>query len=70
MFPILVYCHVHFTGLCYHDCATDSVLSFVLVTAPNIEQHQLRHSKGKVKCTLVQGLRLCTGRTAHREVEV
>jgi hypothetical protein len=22
--------------------------------------------KGKVKCTLVQALRLCTGRTAHR----
>ena len=22
---------------------------------------------GKVKCTLVQALRLCTGRTAHRE---
>jgi hypothetical protein len=24
----------------------------------------------KVKCTLVQALRLCTGRTAHREIEV
>jgi len=23
-------------------------------------------TKGKVKCTLVQALRLCTGRTAHR----
>ena len=25
-----------------------------------------RKDKGKVKCTLVQALRLCTGRTAHR----
>ena len=25
------------------------------------------NGKGKVKCTLVQALRLCTGRTAHRE---
>ena len=26
--------------------------------------------KKKEKCTLVQALRLCTGRTAHRGVEV
>ena len=26
----------------------------------------LRHGKVKVKCTLVQALRLCTGCTAHR----
>jgi hypothetical protein len=26
--------------------------------------------KGKIKCTLVQALRLCTGRTAIRGVEV
>jgi hypothetical protein len=27
----------------------------------------LLEKKGKVKCTLVQALRLCTGRTAYRE---
>jgi len=26
--------------------------------------------KGKVKCTLVQGLRLCTSHTAHGGIEV
>ena len=26
----------------------------------------LKHKKVKVKCTLVQALRLCTGRTVHR----
>jgi len=31
----------------------------------DIMQHVLK-SKKKVKCTLVQALRLCTGRTAHR----
>ena len=29
------------------------------------EWHDLREVKVKVKCTLVQALRLCTGRTAH-----
>ena len=28
--------------------------------------HRSRLVKGKVKCTLVQALRLCAGRTAHR----
>jgi len=34
-----------------------------------IRLNKLRFSgkKGKVKCTLVQALRFCTGRTAHRE---
>ena len=27
-----------------------------------------RKVKGKVKCTVVQALRLCTGRTAHRGI--
>jgi len=27
----------------------------------------MKVKKGKVKCTLVQALRLCTGRKAHRE---
>ena len=27
----------------------------------------LRKGKGKVKCTLVQALRLCTGTATHRE---
>jgi len=30
------------------------------------DRHGKNHSKGKIKCTLVQTLRLCTGRTAHR----
>ena len=29
-------------------------------------EHVARIGKDKVKCTLVQALRLCTGRTAHR----
>jgi len=32
------------------------------------EGTQLLTVKGKVKCTLVQTLRLCTGRTGHRGV--
>ena len=44
----------------------------VLVRNPNahcqkiIIEHYYSGSKSKVKCTLVQELRLCTGRTAHR----
>jgi len=31
-----------------------------------VRRHPQNYPKGKVKCTLVQALRLCTGRTAHR----
>ena len=43
-----------------------------LYTSPNIVRvvRFIRRIKVKVKCTLVQALRLCTGRTAHRDVEL
>ena len=31
-----------------------------------LERRETGQDKEKVKCTLVQALRLCTGRTAHR----
>ena len=43
--------------------------SWWIYTGPNYLQHQYTdciYGKGKVKCTPVQALRLCTGRTAHR----
>jgi len=45
------------TSLCYDSCEF------------HWNERRLRHIhvKKKVKCTLVQALRLCTGRTAHRE---
>jgi hypothetical protein len=33
----------------------------------NVHHHLTSRLRIKVKCTLVQALRLCTGRTAHRE---
>jgi hypothetical protein len=39
-------------------------------TIPEIFVRIWKGSSQKVKCTLVQALRLCTGRTAHRVVEV
>ena len=37
------------------------------MTLPSLSAHKgLRDKRKKVKCTLVQKLRLCTGRTAHR----
>ena len=37
-----------------------------LLTTLGIKRRDCIMVKAKVKCTLVQGLRLCTGRTAHR----
>ena len=34
----------------------------------NSHTHKLVEEMAKVKCTLVQALRLCTGRTAHRGI--
>jgi hypothetical protein len=31
-----------------------------------LQIHNMQTNKVKVKCTLVQALRLCTGRTSHR----
>jgi len=40
---------------------------FSLYTATEIDCHdKVTEGKVKVKCTLVQALKLCTGRTAHR----
>ena len=38
----------------------------VFLNQPNVLFTCWRHCKKKVKCTLVQALRLCTGRTVHR----
>ena len=38
----------------------------VLVLCPALLPNVIRESKVKVNFTLVQALRLCTGRTAHR----
>jgi hypothetical protein len=42
-----------------------SVVKFHDPTKVKIVHHSL-YDNYKVKCTLVQALRLCTGRTAHR----
>ena len=38
----------------------------VITTTRVVRTFYLSYGKVKVKCTLVQALRLCTGRTAHR----
>ena len=40
--------------------------TFFMQLTQNIQSRLRPTLKGKVKCTLVQALRLCTGRTAHR----
>jgi len=42
------------------DVISYDAISCISVLLPNVQ------SFGKVKCTLVQALKLCTGRTAHR----
>jgi hypothetical protein len=39
---------------------------FHIKVPSNYESNQQDATIGKVKCTLVQALKLCTGRTAHR----
>jgi len=51
-------------------CPQESLQVFILILLEYLMPHYLlRHSRKcnstKVKCTFVQALRLCTGRTAH-----
>jgi len=50
-------------------CTLVKVTKFLEKSAPPLHLQEDVKRKG-VKCTLVEALRLCTGRTAHREVEV
>ena len=51
----------------YHETLTNSNALQVTVRGTSDQWHiQIRMVKVKVKVTLVQALRLCTGRTAHR----
>ena len=43
----------------------NNVILHTVLMVKNIDHLQIWYIK-KVKCTLVQALRLCTGRTAHR----
>jgi len=47
--------------LCYKELSTDNHC-----TGCWLDLQSLLWIKVKIKCTLVQALRLCTGRTAHR----
>jgi hypothetical protein len=48
-------------------CVTDYLDRTGLLSLEKAIKLRLRNlSEKKVKCTLVQALRLCTGRTAHR----
>ena len=50
----------------YFDYGKVQTATISMPTNNGTEGGQLLVVKGKVKCTLVQALRLCTGRTAHR----
>ena len=52
----------------YHAALLLKVVAdlFVCPLAKDIHTYHLKKKKVKVKVTLVQALRLCTGRTAHR----
>ena len=56
-------CSLHFLFIYMAFCIFNHELHFY-------DKECCHISKGKVKCTLVQALRLCTGRKAHRGVEV
>ena len=45
---------------------TDTNISLLLEVIYEVINTPSTYSESKVKCTLVQALRLCTGRTAHR----
>jgi hypothetical protein len=47
------------------------MLDMTTSNADHIRLHHIRKSEGKkkVKCALLQALRLCTGRTAHKGSE-
>ena len=54
-------------GLCQVQIGHPTVNAACLVQSNQSEPKSNGvKDKGKVKCTLVQALRLCTGRTAHR----
>jgi len=65
-----------FKGLIFHEFRKEKLRKFVhlswtkkkLYTEEYYETlwHSVSQGKGKVKVTLVQALRLCTDRTAHR----
>jgi hypothetical protein len=54
-----VFCYIRFVPIVLLDLSSCHLKSFVTVRVSLLD-------KKKVKCTLVQALRLCTGSTAHR----
>jgi len=55
---------IHFTNCTI--CSEVTGIRFSLITLYGSIIFPPYNTQGKVKCTLVQALRLCTGRTAHR----